>query len=110
MSNIDSKTKLDVLNEVIVNISNMYRELCREETEAKFNFLDAQRALNSDEVKESLTYKEYMLLSDKKKYYEKIHKEKELRCSGISAAREVVFDMIDKEYKHMFEQAMMDMF
>lgn len=110
MSNIDSKTKLDVLNEVIINISDMYREFYREETEAKFNFLDAQRALNSDEVKESLPYKEYMLLSDKKKYYEKIHKEKELKCSGISAAREVVFDMVDKEYKRMRNEEMMDMF
>ncbi len=110
MSNIDSKTRLDVLNEVIINISDMYRELCREETEAKFNFLDAQRALNSDGIKESLPYKEYMLLSDKKKYYEKIHKEKELKCSGISAAREVVFEMIDKEYKRMRNEEMMNKF
>ena len=110
MTGIDSKIKLDILNEVIINISDMYRELCREETEAKFKFLDAQRMLNSDECKDSLPYRDYLLLSDKKEYYEKIYKEKELKCSGISAAREVVFNMIDKEYKCLRNEAIMNTF
>lgn len=101
MTNIDSKTKLDILNEVLVNLSNMYRKHCSEETEAKFKFLDAQRILDSDEGKESLSYREYMILSDKKEYFEMVYKNKQYKSYGISMAREVILDMIGKEYERM---------